>query len=188
MLTNPMWNAFALGFLAVAVLIGCGKTSPPESNQQPDANHAAAANDPDDVHITADDVKRPANYAAAVARITSYRDTIRDQIAAGRPGKAHRPLDEMNFIVEWLPEIAQQSNVPKENWEALNTAAQTIRTLLDKVHENIDNGDEPDFNAVADGIQESIDTLESIHKSDANNKSPETDGNESDAPDQGEHQ
>jgi len=92
----------------------------------------------------------------------SYRDAIRDEIAGGRPDNAHQPLDEMNFVVEWLPEIAQQSKVPKENWEDLNTAAQRIRTLLDKVHQQIDNGEEPDFDAVADGIQEAIDTLSDI--------------------------
>lgn len=155
-------NFFIFGFLAVAVLIGCGETSKQEVNQQSDANRTTSEQGQDEGHITADDVERPTNYADAVVRITSYRDSIRDEIAAGRPDMAHRPLDEMNFVVEWLPEIAQHSNVPKKNWEALNVAAQTIRMLLDKVHERIDKGEDPNFNSVADGIEESLSTLSSI--------------------------
>ncbi len=186
MLKKYFSNSFAPGFLAIAVLIGCGKTPQQTSSQPSEAETATQEHIQDEGHMTADDVERPADYADAVVRIKSYRDAIRDEIAAGRPGKAHQPLDEMNFVVEWLPEIAQQSNVPKQNWEALNTAAQAIRALLDQVHERIDNGEQPDFESVAEDIQKEIDTLESIRNSDANSQQPETDGNELGVSDKGE--
>lgn len=161
MLTKTVFYHQAIGFCAVLLMAGCGQSNPDSSRGPEPGSTAPASSDPDDVHITADDVERPENYAAAVDRIKAYRDTIRDEIAAGRPGKAHRPLDEANYVLEWLPEIVQESGIAKEHWETINLAAQTVRESFDQIHTRIDGQQEPDFEAVAADVQQAIETLES---------------------------
>lgn len=175
---------FALGFLLGVVLLGCGETAPPSDAQQP-ANDATAESD--EVHIHSDDIERPVDYASALQRIKSYRDTIRDEIAAGRTGKAHRPLDEAMFVLEWLPEITQESNIPKDKWESVNMSAQKIRSLLDQVHERIDKKQNPDFDSVSEDIGRAIESLESVQQS-TDSGSKEASDQEADAGDKGDDQ
>lgn len=146
--------------VCLLMAIGCSPSGASSSEDQHSDGPTAAAHDPDDAHITADDVERPEDYASAVDRIKAYRDTIRDEIAAGRPSKAHRPLDEANYVLEWLPEIVQESGIAKEHWEAINLATQTIRTSFDQVHARIDNQEEPDFQTIADDVEQALGTLE----------------------------
>jgi hypothetical protein len=125
----------------------------------------AAAHDPHDVPITEADVVRPADYADAVARIKGYRDTIRTETTTGTPSHAHRSLDELDYVLDWLPEIARDSEVPKEDWADLNKSAQQLRDLFNQVHANIDAGTAPDYAAVADAIEVEIGRLETFHGS-----------------------
>lgn len=162
---NPFGRAFALAGLVF--LVGCGETNPqptvpPTSPAPAPQAGSTAAGDPDDVAITEADVRRPTDFADAVTRIKGYRDSIRDEIAAGRPTKAHRALDELDIVLNWLPEIARDSDVPKERWEAVNTTAQQIQELFNKVHSNIDAGKDPDYASVSKDIDEAIGRLAEI--------------------------
>lgn len=121
---------------------------------------AGHAHGPDDVHISAADVKRPKDYADAVARIKSYRDSIRDEIAAGRPTKAHRPMDELTFVLKWLPEIASDSNIPKQDHAKIKNAAVALRDSFEKVHANIDAGKDADYKSIAADVEREIKVLE----------------------------
>jgi len=121
-----------------------------------------AATDPDDKPITEADVTRPKDYADAVARLGAYRDSIRAEIAAGRPTKAHRALDELDIVLKWLPEIARDSGVPKDRWEAVNTTAQQVQELFNKVHSNIDAKKDPDYTSVSKDIDDAIGRLAEI--------------------------
>jgi hypothetical protein len=145
--------------LVAVILAGCGG---PEAKPvaAPPATAPAQA-DPDDVPITEADVQRPAGYGEALARIEGYRDTIRDEIAAGRPTKAHRALDELDIVLNWLPAIARDSGVPKDRWEAVNTTAQQVRDLFNQVHSRIDAGQAPNFAAIGDDVEKSIAELRS---------------------------
>ncbi len=78
------------------------------------------------------------------------------------PFKAHRALDELDKVLEWLPEIASQSGVAKDNWETVTTNSQELRELFNKVHNNLDNKQPPDYAAVASGIGERITKLDGI--------------------------
>lgn len=154
-------HSFAMmaGLAAVIGVVGCGQTQ----QGQPDANKpAAAAHDPDDVPITEADVKMPADYTAAIPQIKSYRDTIQQAVEAGNPSKAHRPLDELDIVLNKLPAIAKKSGIAKEHWETINTSAQELRNLFNQVHSAIDEKREPDYQAVAQPIDEAISRLEAI--------------------------
>jgi hypothetical protein len=139
-------------FMLLAVTVGCAKTEAPK----------AAPVDHDDVAITEADVKLPATYAEALPQIKGYRDTIRTAIDAGTPNKAHRSLDELDIVLDKLPGIAKDSGIPKEKWETVNTAAQELRSLFNKVHSAIDAKREPDYKAVAELIDQELAKLEQV--------------------------
>jgi hypothetical protein len=138
----------------ITVTLGCGKT---ETARVP-----APTTENEDVAITEADVKIPATYAEALPQIKGYRDTIRDAIAAGTPGKAHRALDELDIVLKKLPSIAKDSGVPAEHWETVNTSAQELRSSFNKVHASIDARLKPDYQPVAEPIDEAIAKLEQV--------------------------
>jgi hypothetical protein len=159
---------FGLVWLSLGTgLIGCGAPAtdsavPPAPPAVASSAPAPVAQDPDDVPIKEADVARPKDYSEAVGRIEGYRDKIRDEIAAGRPTKAHRGLDELDIVLDWLPAIARDSGVPKEQWEKVNLTAKAIQDLFNQVHSRIDDKKEPDYASVSAGIDAAIGELKKI--------------------------
>ncbi|MEX2113705.1 MAG: hypothetical protein WD845_10995 [Pirellulales bacterium] len=136
-----------------AFSFGCGKT---ETQMAPEAA------DPHDVPITEADVMMPASYAEALPQIKGYRDTIRSAIEAGTPAHAHRSLDELDIVLDKLPSIAKDSGVPQEQWETINRTARELRNLFDQLHSAIDEKRAPDYQAVAEQINQAIAKLEQV--------------------------
>src|SRR4029079_12470011 len=136
---------------------GCGQAGPSKSTPAP-------VHDPDDVPITEADVQMPATFAEAIPRIKTYRDTIRNAVAAGTPGQAHRSLDELDIVLDKLPSIAKDSGVPKEQWETVNTTAQELRGLFNQLHSQLDKKGDPDNKAVGEPIDQAIAKLEQVTK------------------------
>ena len=146
---------FRIGLLSlVAVALGCGKAEMPTA--------ATPAIDHDDVAITEADVKLPATYADALPQIKGYRDTIRDAIEAGTPGKTHRSLDELDIVLNKLPSIAKGSGIAIEQWETINMTARELRNSFNQLHSAIDDHREPDYKAVAEPIDQAIAKLERV--------------------------
>lgn len=146
------------------LLSGCGANEPapqPAAQSAPTVAESAPS-DPDDVPITEADVEMPANYDAALERIKEYRDSIRSAVEGGTASKAHRPLDELDIVLNKLPSIARDSGVPKEKWEAVNTTARELRDSFNQVHSAIDEKREPDYGAVAEPIEQAIKRLEDV--------------------------
>jgi hypothetical protein len=52
--------------------------------------------------------------------------------------------------------------VPKEDWEAINTAANELRTLFERVHQRIDEKQDPEFAAVTDAVEQQFSVLQQI--------------------------
>jgi len=106
-----------------------------------------------------------AQFSAAVAKIKEFRDATEQETKNGipeNPYKAHQALDQADLVLQWLPQIARDSGVAKEHWEEINTAANELRTSFEKVHQKIDNKQEPDFASVAPEIDQKIARLEEI--------------------------
>lgn len=124
------------------------------------------AADPHDVPLTEQEIARlkkdTAKYEDAIQHIKDYQKTIKEEATGGEPAKAHRALDNLDVVLERLPEAAQNSGVPKEKWQEVNETAQKLRDLFNKVHANIDAGEDPNYDAVADEIDQGIKTLSSI--------------------------
>jgi len=170
MLRSSTLRALSASGLALSLLGGCGgstpeatpASAPPAGTVAPPAEAAKASADPDDKPITEADVARPKDFADAVARIKGYRDSIRADVTAGRPTKAHRALDELDIVLNWLPAIARDGGVPKDRWEEVNTTAQRIQELFNKVHGQIDAKQTPDYAAIAGEVDKALAQLEAI--------------------------
>lgn len=145
---------------------GCGDSQPPASQPAAGVPTTEAARkpapDPDDKPITEADVARPKDFPDAVVRLKGYRDSIRSDIASGRPTKAHRALDEQDIVLNWLPAIARDSGVPKDRWEEVNTTAQRLQELFNKVHGQIDARQNPDFAAIAADVDKALERLGAV--------------------------
>jgi cell division protein ZapA (FtsZ GTPase activity inhibitor) len=160
----------ASSVVALSVVSGCSQPSQetagvgeaPEVQGEDDYN-------PHDVPITEEQKaelrERTAKFADAVATLKQFSGEIEEETAAGipeNPFKAHQALDQADLLLQWLPEIARNSGVPKEHWEAVNTSANDLRTLFEQVHQNIDNKQDPNFAAVAGEIDQKLAGLEEI--------------------------
>ncbi len=159
----------------LALFVGCGAddstvtvdTPTPGAAEEPAGEELPGEDvDPHDVPPTEEEIQaqkdKVATYDAAIAQIQEYRDTIRDETTAGTPAVAHRPLDMLDYVLQSLPDIAEASNVPREQWETIGESSQALRDLFNQVHANIDAGEEPDYGAVAEQIDEAVDALAAI--------------------------
>jgi hypothetical protein len=160
---------FTLASLLVVGLIsfaGCGSQDAPASGSAPHAGASAPVHDPDDIPLT--DAEKESlrhgvtSYADALTQIKSYRDMIRDAVAAGDPTKAHRPLDELDVVLEHLPTIARDNNVPRTEWETVNTSTQELRDSFNQVHAAVDAGEKPKYQAVSASIDAAIGRLDAV--------------------------
>jgi hypothetical protein len=159
----------AFGVGCSLALSGCGKT-----DQQATGGSSAVAEgeddyNPHDVPITEEQQaelrEQTAQFADAVAKLKQFRNEVEQETAAGipeNPFKAHQALDQADLVLQWLPEIARNSGVAKEHWEAVNISANELRTLFEKVHQSIDNKQDPNFAAVAEAIDQEVADLEAI--------------------------
>lgn len=154
-----------VSLIAAALLGGCNKSSTPTSQTEAPGTATAAVHDSDDVPLTEEQIvslkQGVTSYSDALTKIKSYRDTIRDGIAADDPHKAHRPLDELDVVLEFLPTVARDNNIPKSQWENVNTSAQQLRDLFNKLHAQIDDGEQADYAAVSAEIESALTNLES---------------------------
>jgi len=156
-----------LGTLAGCGQVEKGKPAPGKGGSAAEAKDAEY--NPHDVPITEEQKanlrKETAQFAAAVAKVKEFRNETEKETENGipeNPYKAHQALDQADLVLGWLPEIARSSGVAKEHWEEVNTTANDLRTLFEKVHQNIDNKKNPDFASVADQIDQKIAKLEGI--------------------------
>lgn len=156
----------ALFLVAMIPFSGCSKQSETTSQPVAQTESEPAAQDPHDIPMTDAEVQAVqqslTSYEVAVAKIKTYQDTIRTAIADGTPTHAHRALDELDVVLEHLPTVARDTDVPKSQWATVNTSAQAIRESFNKVHAQIDGGEKPDYQAVAADIDAAVSRLEAV--------------------------
>ena len=156
---KPLLSALLLGSL-----VGFGCETKTQSGKAPSEVEKSTGHDPHDVPITDADVEMPKSYGEAVDRIARYRDAIHAAIEAGTPTKAHRSLDELDIVLRKLAEIAREHDVPRDQWETVNTSARELRNRFNKLHSAIDTGEKPDYAQEADEINKGIERLQSVTK------------------------
>ena len=170
LLRSPHALFCVLSIVAIGFLAGCGPTSQePAGGGTTPVAEAEDDYDPHDAPITEEQKVelrgKAAEFSNAIAMIKQLGNEVEQETAAGipeNPFKAHQALDKADLVLQWLPEIARDSGVAKEHWEAVNTSANVLRTLFEQVHQNIDNKQDPDFAAVAGEIDQKVAALENI--------------------------
>ena len=156
-----------------ALSVGCGQPKQDQpaagGSDTPTADAGHDDYNPHDVPITEEQKAElrdhTAKFADAIAKVKELRNTVEAETKDGipeNPYKAHQALDMSDLLLQWFPEIARNSELPKDKWEEINTSANDLRTLFEQVHQNIDNKKDPDFAAVAGQIDEKIAGLEAI--------------------------
>jgi hypothetical protein len=168
----PVFCASISALVGLALSVGCGQSSPQPSAPSGKSSAAKATTgdyNPHDVPITEEQKKQlreqAGQFPKAVEVIKELRAATEEETKNGIPKdpfKAHQALDKADLVFQWLPEIARDSAVPKEHWEEITTTANDLRTLFEKVHQNIDNKQEPDFASVAAEIDQKIARLAEI--------------------------
>ncbi len=167
----PLVLSLTFSIVALGAVIGCNQSVEKPAGDNGKAPSAEGEDDynPHDVPITEEQKaelrEQTAQFADAVAKIKQFRNEVEQETAAGIPEdpfKAHQALDKADLLLQWLPETARNSGVPKEQWEAIATSANELRTLFEQVHQNIDNKQDPNFAAVAGQIDQKIAGLEEI--------------------------
>ena len=161
---------FCVG-ISLGFVTGCGDQKQTESDGADVAHKSGEADevDPHDVPITEEQQQQlreeTAKFADAVAKVKTLRDVVESETKNGipkSPFEVHQALDKADIVVQWLPEIARDSGVAKEHWETVNTAANELRELFEKVHQNIDSKSDPDFASVKQELDAKIAELEAI--------------------------
>lgn len=165
MTTRFLASSFLLCFVSVS---GCGPTQPGDSDATGEqaVGESAALVDPHDTPLTEGEISQLRDetvmWAAALERIQEFAATIELETTSGTPAKAHRALDLVDYVLQWLPDIAQTSKVPKDHWQAIGENTQALRDAFNVLHANIDAGKEPGYEAVAADIKVALETLAAI--------------------------
>lgn len=166
-----MWAGVVI--TSFCLVVGCNQNAPKQGGKAGgDSSSADAAKkeyNPHDVPVTEEQKvklkEEAAKLSGAMAKIKEFRDATEEETKGGipeNPYKAHQALDQIDLVLQWLPQIARDSDVPKELWEEINTTANDLRTLFEKVHQNIDDQKHPDFASVAQAIDQKIARLEEM--------------------------
>lgn len=119
----------------------------------------------EDVPIREEDVPMPADLAEAAIRLRGYCDAIRRALEAGRPHAAHRPLDELDIVLARLMPVVRDSNVPREQWEAVNLARRDLRLAMLELHAAIDEQRAADYAAIAPRVDTAIAAMSAAARS-----------------------
>lgn len=158
---GPLARVAMLCAAWLPAIVGC---QPAGESSATSGEVASPTGEEEETPLTPDDVPLPVDYADAVRRLCEYRDAVRQAIASGHLHDAHRPLDETTIALERLPAIAKTSGVPRRDWETIVVAGDDLAEALAAVHEAIDAGQSPDYEARAPAIDGALQRLQRIAK------------------------
>jgi len=136
----------------VTPLVGCGGATSETSAEAHDHGH-----DHEHDH-------RPESLHAAVAELTEMRDRVRDAILDGDPNDAHDPLHDVGELLEAIPDIAAETDLPKEEWDAVNTANDELFDAfgaIDKAFHTKDGDKKAAYEGVAEQLDGAIEAIRS---------------------------
>jgi len=101
---------------------GCGpSTVSPTSAEEEHLEH----------HIPA---HKPATFTDAVEALRNRIRHVGDESAAGRADHLAGDLSELRDIVDWLPELAADSDMRKADWDEVNALTAELRGNFQNLH------------------------------------------------------
>ena len=154
-LTITLLAAFCFTLLA-----GCGNDKKTKAEKKSDS-HDVLMTDEEKEQLRRD----TATWATAMEHIQSFAETVRTETTGDTPAKAHRALDELEFVLDRLPKIAEESNFSNEDLTTIGALTKQLRAAFNTVHTNIDNGKAPDYETVAEDIESAMEKMIAIKAS-----------------------
>lgn len=97
--------------LITALTLGCQQQAPTESAADHGHSHGHEHGHTHDHH------NRPTSLHAAVSELKEIRETVGAAMENGSPDDAHGALHDVGALLEVLPEIAADTDLPREKWE-----------------------------------------------------------------------
>ena len=107
---------------------------------------------------------RPESFTIAVTELVAHRDAIRAAIESGDPADAHDPLHEVAELLEAFPDIAAESDLSKEDWDAVKAASEKLFDsfgVVDQAFHKKDGDKKAAYESVADDIDEAMQAIQS---------------------------
>lgn len=138
--------------LVVLIAVGCTETST-----------SSTTSSPEEEHHHHDHGHRPKSYNAALTQIKHARDEVKAAFDAGTPNACDDALHEVSEVLDVLPEVAAETDLPKEDWQVVKDQSKILFEQFTKIHDGFHGGDKQgaSFDSVADEINKAIEVLES---------------------------
>ena len=167
--------------LGLACLLGVGCTD----------SSTATKSGGEEEHHHHDHGHRPASYNAALAQIKHARDEVKAAFDAGTPNECDDALHDVAEVLGVLPEVAAETDLPKEDWQVVKDQSKVLFDQFMKIHDGFhgDSSQGASFESVAAEINAAIEVLESKVSATGEKVSPASDKHhdEHDGHDHGDH-
>ena len=146
------WTQF-LGCVLLCLVVGCTASE----------TSGTAETGTEEDHHHHDHGHRPKSYQAALAEIKHARDDVKAAFDAGTPDARDDALHVVSEVLEVLPEVAAETDLPKEDWQVVKEKSKVLFDQFMKIHDGFHGGNAQGvtFDTVADEINAAIAVLES---------------------------
>ena len=154
---NKITNSLLVGLL----LVGCngctletsknsdsGETA---SNEHHDHDHDHAGHDHEHT-----DHQEQMTFEAAVEKLVSMGDTIKQGFASGDTGAAHGPLHQVGHVLETISKLADAEDLSSEQLLAVKAATEKLFDAYGNIDKTMHGGEGSTYEDEADGIQEAM--------------------------------
>ena len=144
----------ALGCMVLCLTCGC--TSSTVSTSTTDG-------DDTEEHHHHDHGHRPESYSAALASIKHARDEVKAAFDAGTPKACDEALHEVAEVLDVLPEVAAETDLPKNDWQVVKNQSTVLFDQFMQIHNGFhgDGKQGASFDSVEEEINKAIDVLDS---------------------------
>lgn len=144
-------------FVAFGLLGLLAACKPADEGKEPTGTSSSEAHDHGHEH------PRPASLADGVAQIKTHLKSVEDAFANNKPQECDDALHELAEILDVLPQVAADSDLPKESWEEVKKASGGLFDALMKIHEGFhgENAQGATYSDVKSAIDENLAVLES---------------------------
>lgn len=121
------WSFFTQQLpILLALTTGCGESQPVDTISDPTSGAQEPALDGDTESLE-----------AAIAKVTSLRDAIRDGFSNDDPDAAHGPLHEVGDVLLLIPEIAKTQPVSAETQTAIEREVNLLMDAFGEVDKTL---------------------------------------------------
>lgn len=114
--------------MLLSVCLGCNSETE-SSNQHDDHGH-------DHGHEHGHDhghPERPETLQAAIAELVVIRDSIRTSMENEDPESAHDPLHQVGFLLQGMPDLAADTDLPESEWNSINEQVERLLDAFDEL-------------------------------------------------------